>query len=91
MKIDDKLKILKTIKPVEAPQHLWQSIRQGIYPSNEIVSIRSSWLITAVAAALLVLILNGAILYQSVVSKKQSKTESLIQAMHLTSSNDLYE
>ena len=89
MNIDDKLNKLKTIRQVEAPPFLYTRIRQKI-SSLETGRAPLRWKIAFAAVMVMVLFLNISVLMSSVAAKKTPGIEGVVNALQLSSSNDLY-
>lgn len=90
MNIDQKLEQLKRVQQVEAPHFLLTRIRQRIDTINHAEApVKWRWAFVAVGTVLLVLNLS-VFLKVNNDRKQQPGIESYINAMHLSTSNDIY-
>ena len=90
MNIDQKLEQLKQVQQVEAPPFLLTRIRQRIdNMHNAEAPVKWRWAFVAVGMLLLVLNLS---MFLKVNNDRKQKPgiENYINAMHLSTSNDIY-
>ena len=87
MKMEQNLDSLKRIKPVDAPPFLFTRIQARI-ESLDYVPVQWKW--GFAAAALIVLAMNLGVVLQSTGSDQRAGVQDVVSAMHLTTSNSLY-
>ena len=88
MNIDDKLDKLKKITPVEAPPYLYTRVQQQIDSLSQ-TAAPVRWRLEFAFKSIFLIALNLFVLFQY----QQPKTkdmEQVVNAMQLSSSNDLY-
>jgi hypothetical protein len=86
--MNQDLENFKKIKQVEVPPFLFTRIQKRIEALND---APFQWKVTFVAASVVLLILNISILSKSSEMKREDSLASIISAMHLSISNDLYD
>ena len=89
MNIDNRLDKLKNIRRVDAPTFLFTRIKQQIENLAQ-PPAPARWRFAFVSVAIILLILNMAVLIRSSRIEKRSGVEQVVKSMHLSSSNDLY-
>ena len=89
MKIDDELNKLKNIRQAEAPPFLYTRIRERI-SRPEVTAASLSWRIVFVTAVVIILSLNIGVLINAAEAQKTPGVEGVVNALQLSSSNDLY-
>ncbi len=89
MDIDKKLELLKKIQKVDAPPFLLTRVVERIN-SYTIEKAPASWRLAFVAAAIVVLGLNGSVLFRSLEKQNENSIEEVISSMKLSNSNNLY-
>ena len=88
MNIDDRLDKLKNITPVEAPPFLYTRVRQAIDSlNNSAAPVRWRWAFAI--TAIFIVVINIVVVTRSP-QAKNSDVEHVVNAMQLSSSNDLY-
>ena len=89
MDIEKKLDALKKIKQADPPPFLYSNIEATIQSHNEgAVPVRWRW--TAAVAFAVLLVLNIYVMVDAPKKNKSAGIESLVNELHLTSSNSLY-
>ena len=89
MDIDKKLELLKKIQKVDAPPFLLTRVTERIN-SYTIEKAPASWRLAFFAVAIVVLGLNGSVLFKSLEKQNENSIEEVISSMKLSNSNDLY-
>jgi len=89
MNIDDRLDKLKKITPVEAPPFLYTRVQQAINSLNSTAApLRWRWAFAM--SAIIVVVINLAVITRSGHTVKSNDMEQVVNAMQLSSSNELY-
>ncbi|MDZ4714434.1 MAG: hypothetical protein SH819_03105 [Cytophagales bacterium] len=89
MDINEKLDLLKKIQRVDAPPFLFTRILSRI-GANATVKVSASWKISFVAAGIVLLGLNLAIILRSSEPQTNPGLEAVVSTMELSTSNQLY-
>jgi hypothetical protein len=91
MNIDKKLDLLKQIKEVDAPPFLLTRINQQINnPGNTGASLKWKWAFALASVVILALNISILLTASSTATKKNVGVESVVNAMNLSTQNDLY-
>ena len=89
MSVDKKLDLLNKINRVDTPPFLLTRI-QGRIHSLTNAQAPTPWKWGFAVTAILVLALNMVLIIRTTAPKKDTGVESLVNSLHLSSSNDLY-
>ncbi|MBE7171966.1 MAG: hypothetical protein INR73_15370 [Williamsia sp.] len=90
MNIDKKLEALSNIRPADPPPFLLSRIQAQVHSLTS-TPAPVQWKWTFVITALALLILNIGIVVKSASPQKPAELHNVINSMHLSSSNQLYD